>query len=69
MKHICIGKCGFLKEDYGIDFGCRYLKISWGKGLGFEATKTVIYYGFSESKIRYSSWINYREKYRVYQNS
>ena len=43
-----IGMCGFLKEDYGIDFGYRYSKISWGKGLGFEAAETVLNYGFSE---------------------
>ena len=43
-----IGMCGFLKENYGIDFGYRYSKIIWGKGLGFEAAKTVLNYGFSE---------------------
>ena len=43
-----IGMCGFLKENYGIDFGYRYSKVSWGKGLGFEAAKTVLNYGFSE---------------------
>ena len=43
-----IGMCGFLKENYGIDFGYRYSKISWGKGFGFEAAKVVLNYGFSE---------------------
>ena len=43
-----IGMCGFLKENYGIDFGYRYSKVVWGKGLGFEAAKTVLNYGFSE---------------------
>ena len=43
-----IGMCGFLKENYGIDFGYRYSKISWGKGFGFEAAKVVLSYGFSE---------------------
>ena len=43
-----IGMCGFLNEPYGIDFGYRYSKISWGKGLGFEAAKKVLNYGFSE---------------------
>ena len=43
-----IGMCGFLKENYGIDFGYRYSKISWGKGFGFEAAKVVLKYGFSE---------------------
>ena len=40
--------CGFLNEPYGIDFGYRYSKDSWGKGLGFEAGKEVLEYGFSE---------------------
>ncbi len=40
--------CGFLNENYGIDFGYRYSKISWGKGFGFEAAKTVLNHGFSE---------------------
>ncbi len=43
-----IGMCGFLKENYGIDFGYRYSKISWGKGFGFEAAKVVLNYGSSE---------------------
>ena len=43
-----IGMCGFLKENYGIDFGYRYSKTSWGKGFGFEAAKVVLNYGFSE---------------------
>ena len=43
-----IGMCGFLNESYGIDFGYRYSKDSWGKGLGFEAGKEVLEYGFSE---------------------
>ena len=34
-----IGMCGFLNEPYGIDFGYRYSKDSWGKGLGFEAAR------------------------------
>ena len=43
-----IGMCGFLNETYGIDFGYRYSKVSWGKGFGFEAGKEVLEYGFSE---------------------
>ena len=43
-----IGMCGFLNEPHGIDFGYRYSKISWGKGLGFEAAKKVLNYGFLE---------------------
>ncbi len=37
-----IRMCGFLNEPYGIDFGYRYSKDSWGKGLGFEAAKKVL---------------------------
>ena len=40
--------CGFLKENYGIDFGYRYSKVIWGKGLGFEAAKSVLNYGILE---------------------
>ena len=43
-----IGMCGFLNEPYGIDFGYRYSKDSWGKGLAFEAAKKVLEYGFLE---------------------
>ena len=42
------GMCGFLNEPYGIDFGYRYSKDSWGKGLGFEAAQKVLEYGFSK---------------------
>ena len=42
------GMCGFLNEPYGIDFGYRYSKDSWGKGLGFEAAKEVLEYGFTD---------------------
>ena len=43
-----IGKCGFLNETYGMDFGYRYSKDSWGKGYGFESAKEVLEYGFSK---------------------
>ena len=43
-----IGMCGFLNEPYGIDFGYRYSKDSWGRGLGFEAAREVLEYGFSK---------------------
>ena len=36
-----IGMCGFLKENYGIDFGYRYSKIIWGKGFGCEAAREI----------------------------
>ena len=37
-----------LMKNYGIDFGYRYSKTSWGKEFGFEAAKVVLNYGFSE---------------------
>ena len=37
---------GFVNDLYGIDFGYRYSKDSWGKGLGFEAANEVLNYGF-----------------------
>ena len=46
-----IGMCGFLNEPYGIDFGYRYSKDSWGKGLGFEAAKEVLEHGYSELRL------------------
>ena len=42
-----IGMCGFLMEDYGIDFGYRYLPKYWGKGIGFEAARTVLDFGLT----------------------
>ncbi len=50
LKHnrTLIGMCGFLNEPYGIDFGYRYSKDSWGRGVGFEAAKEVLEYGFSK---------------------
>ena len=47
-KKNLIGMCGFLNEPYGIDFGYRYSKDSWGRGLGFEAANAVLNFGFSE---------------------
>ncbi len=40
-----IGMCGFLLEEYGVDFGYRYLPEHWGKGLGFEAARAVLDFG------------------------
>ena len=40
-----IGMCGFILEDYGIDFGYRFLPEYWGKGLGFEAASVVLDFG------------------------
>ena len=58
-----IGMCGFLKENYGIDFGYRYSKISWGKGFGFEAAKVVLNYGFSELGLKKVFGLTAEENY------
>ena len=42
---------GFLNEPHGIDFGYRYSKESWGKGLGFEAAKEVLEHGYSKLRL------------------
>ena len=41
-----IGMCGFLSEPYGIDFGYRYSKDSWAKGLGFELQRKYLNMAF-----------------------
>jgi len=43
-----IGMCGFLEEDYGIDFGYRYIPAFWGMGIGLEAAKAVLQIGLPE---------------------
>lgn len=40
-----IGFCGFRPAGRYIDFGYRYAKDSWGKGLGIEAAVAVRKYG------------------------
>lgn len=40
-----IGLCGFIDEDYGVDFGYRYAQSSWGQGLATEAGVAVMDYG------------------------
>ena len=47
-----IGMCGFLEEDYGIDFGYRYIPAFWGMGIGLEAAKAVIQFGLPEPRPR-----------------
>ncbi len=39
-----IGLCGFIDEDYGVDFGYRYERSSWGQGLATEAGAAVMDY-------------------------
>ena len=40
-----IGLCGFIDEDYGMDFGYRFARSSWGRGLATEAGAAVMDYG------------------------
>ena len=42
-----IGMCGFLKENYGIDFGYRYTPSVWRNGFGFDVAKLVLNYGIA----------------------
>ena len=46
-----IGMCGFLEEDYGIDFGYRYTPSVWRKGIGFDVAKLVLNYGIKNLKL------------------
>ena len=55
--------CGFLNEPYGIDFGYRYSKDNWGKGLGFEAAKKVLGYGFSELQLKKVTGLTAEQNY------
>jgi len=46
-----IGMCGFLEEDYGIDFGYRYTPTVWRNGIGFDVAKLVLNYGIKKLKL------------------
>ena len=37
-----LGICGYLFENYGVDFGYRFLPSSWGKGIATEAALAVL---------------------------
>ena len=43
--------CGFLEEDYGIDFGYRYTPKVWRNGIGFDVAKLVLNYGIKKLKL------------------
>ena len=43
--------CGFLEEDYGIDFGYRYTPTVWRNGIGFDVAKLVLNYGIKKLKL------------------
>ncbi|MEE2774127.1 MAG: GNAT family N-acetyltransferase [Pseudomonadota bacterium] len=45
LNYQLIGMCGFLLEEYGIDFGYRFTPSYWGTGIGYEAAKKVLTYG------------------------
>ena len=47
-----IGICGFLMENYGVDFGYRFNQSAWGKGIAKEAGNTVIRYGVDQLKLK-----------------
>ena len=47
-----IGMCGYLLEDYGIDFGYRYLPKFWGRGIGYEAARSVLDFGVNNVQSR-----------------
>ena len=46
-----IGICGFLMENYGLDFGYRFSQPAWGRGIAKEAANSVIRYGVDQLKL------------------
>ena len=46
-----IGICGFLMENYGVDFGYRFSQSAWGQGIAKEAGNSVIRYGVDQLKL------------------
>jgi len=47
-----IGICGFLMENYGVDFGYRFSQSAWGQGIAKEAGNSVIRYGVDRLKLK-----------------
>ena len=47
-----IGICGFLMENYGLDFGYRFSQPAWGRGIAKEAANSVIRYGCDQLKLK-----------------
>ena len=43
-----MGWCGFGLRDGHIDFGYRFAKPFWGKGLGSEVAQAVLAYGMAQ---------------------
>ena len=49
--HSLIGFCGFRPAGDYLDFGYRYAKSTWGKGIGLEAALAVRKYGLHVLKL------------------
>ena len=47
-----IGICGFLMENYGVDFGYRFIQSAWGQGIAQEAGNSVVRYGVDQLKLK-----------------
>ena len=47
-----VGICGFLMENYGVDFGYRFSQSAWGQGIAKEAGNSVIKYGVNRLKLK-----------------
>jgi len=58
-----IGMCGYLEENYGIDFGYRYTPSVWGKGIGFEVAKLVLKFGIKDLKFQKIYALSHVENY------
>ena len=58
-----IGMCGYLEENYGIDFGYRYTPSVWGKGIGFEVAKLVLKFGIKDLKFQKIYALSHIENY------
>mgnify|MGYP001161326869 FL=1 len=58
-----IGMCGFLEEDYGIDFGYRYTPSVWKNGIGFDVAKLVLNYGIENLKLNKILALTHQDNY------
>ena len=47
-----IGICGFLMENYGVDFGYRFIQSAWGQRIVQDAGNTVVRYGVDQLKLK-----------------
>jgi RimJ/RimL family protein N-acetyltransferase len=63
-----IGFCGFGVMDGQLDFGWRYAKRYWGRGLGTEAAEAVLHYSvrtFGFQEIRAVAYTANRASLRI----